>query len=175
MRNRLGTLLVPTYFYLKICSVNSYTFFPYLNMKDCASLRIYFFLLWLTDELIFKTFQLWKTFDVLFVLIFICCRRGNKRFDAHFWRIRPVYFQSNERNVAACEEENGGENVCFPPESALCVDNIFKKLFPSFYPDLACKQLCFSPRKRFKEEKRKYCEERTLIPFWLSVDCTDCD
>ena len=35
----------------------------------------------------------------------------------------------------------------------LFVDNIIQVLFPTFYFDLACKQLCFPPNKYYRQEK----------------------
>ena len=49
-----------------------------------------------------KIFQLWKTFDVMFLLMYIFCRRGNKRVDVHVRRIRPVRFLLKDGDVAAC-------------------------------------------------------------------------
>ena len=62
----------------------------------------------------FDIFQIWKTFDVLILIIFIFCRRGNKRFDVHFRRTKPAYFLSKDGDDAACEEEKGGKKCLFP-------------------------------------------------------------
>ena len=53
------------------------------------------------------------------LLLFLFYRNGNKRFDVHFQRIKPVFFLSKDGDDAACEEESGGKTVYFPPESAL--------------------------------------------------------
>ena len=50
------------------------------------------------------------------LLLFICCQRGNKRFDVHFRRISPIYFLSEDGDDAACEEENERKSVYFLPE-----------------------------------------------------------
>ena len=92
-----------------------------------------------------------------FLLTFIHCRCGNKRFEIHFRRIKPVYFLSKDANDATCEEQNAWKHVYFPPDLApFFVDKIIKVLFATLFLDLACKQLCFPPRKGSIYEKQKY-------------------
>ena len=59
----------------------------------------------------------------------------------------PYFFLSKDGNVALREGRSGQKGVYFPPESASfpLINNMIT--FPYLYLDLACKQLCFPPRK----------------------------
>ena len=46
------------------------------------------------------------------------CRRGNKHFDVHFWRIRSVHFPSKDGKGGTHEGRNAWQSVYFPPEAA---------------------------------------------------------
>ena len=63
-------------------------------------------------------FLLWSTFWSCILYFYLLCRRKKKRFDVHFWRIRPVQFPSKDRKDAAFEERKWWEGVFFPPELA---------------------------------------------------------
>ena len=111
-----------------------------------------------------------------FIRIYFFCRRGKKRSEVYFRRIRRVYFLSNAGDDAACAQEKGGKVfISHQSRYFLFVDEITKVLFLNLYNDLACRQFCFSPRKSYKQEKQKYSRERSLKSFWLSVDSIDCD
>ena len=76
----------------------------------------------------------------------------------------PVFLLSKEGDDGACEEEKGRKmSISCPNWHFLFVDNIIRVRFPSLYLQLARKQLCVSPGKGLKQEKRNYCGERTLI------------
>ena len=80
---------------------------------------------------------------------YLLCRRGNNHFDVHFRRIGPYFFLSKDGKDAVREGRNGQKGVYFPIESAsFFFDKQYdESTFPYLYLDLACKQLCFPPRK----------------------------
>ena len=91
-----------------------------------------------------------------FLLKFIYCRCGNKRFDVLFWRIKLVYFLTKDGDYATCAEENGGKMfISRQSRHFLFVDITIRVLFPILYLDLACKPIMFPARKRvyIKETK----------------------
>ena len=55
-------------------------------------------------------------FDLLF-MFYLLCRRGNKHFDVHCRRIRPLNFPPKDGKDAVYKGRNGGKGVYFPPES----------------------------------------------------------
>ena len=57
-------------------------------------------------------------FDLLFLSLFIVCRRENRRFDVPLRWIKPLYFLSKNGDDVACEEENVGKSVDFSQELA---------------------------------------------------------
>ena len=77
------------------------------------------------------------------------CRRGNKHFDVHLWRIRTAHFLSKEGKGASYEGRDGWKGCLFPARvGTLSFDAIlFDSTFPYLYFDLACKQFCFPPGK----------------------------
>ena len=59
---------------------------------------------------IFEFFPIMEIVWTVVLLIFFYCRRGNKRFDVHFRRIRLVFFLlSEDDDNDACEGKNGGK------------------------------------------------------------------
>ena len=111
---------------------------------------------------------------LIFVYIFIYCRRGNNHFDVNFRRIGPYFFLSKDGKDAVREGRNGRKGVYFPPESASfpLINNMLKSTFPYLYLDLACKQLSLPPRKGLNRRNestiifKKYCDFGVL---WLSL------
>ena len=106
-------------------------------------------------------FQLWnKHFFVceqfvgagINTLIFVSDRLGPSILCRKMEKTRPM------------REMMDGKVVHFPPESPfrLWCFNIVSN-FPFLYLDLACKQLCFPPRERYKQEKLKYKNTRVII------------
>ena len=103
-----------------------------------------FFSLYLTDELFFNIFHLWKTFDVIFVLVFLFRRRRNKHFDVSFRWIKPVYFLLKDRDdVAYAEEIRGKVLISHQSRHFFVVEKRIAVIFLTLYFDLACKQLYF--------------------------------
>ena len=117
--------------------------FLYSN-KKYWTFSVSFFHWWI----ILVVFNYGKCFDLLFLLLFLC-RRGNKRFDVPFRRIRAVRFLLKMENTWPIREEMdrkvfiSSQSRHFP-----IVNKMIEVLFPILYPDLAYKQLCFAPRKR---------------------------
>ena len=79
-----------------------YTF----NMKSWI-----FFILFTLMNL--NIFSLWGNFWSFVSTRNFLGRCGNKHFDLHFWRIRPVHFPSNDGKEAAYESK-GMERCLFP-------------------------------------------------------------
>ena len=97
------------------------------------------------------------------------CRRVNKHFDVHLRRIRYVHFSRIIENTRPMGEEVDGWIVYSPPESAFpdwCTSNVSTFLY--LYLNLACKQICFPPRKMYKYEKGKY--KKQEFELILSID-----
>ena len=124
---------------MKIFSISTYLFhtFPFFFSAFLSISRLYYCIYSLYGN----------NFDLYFMLIFMC-RRGNNHFDVHFRRIGPYSFLSKDGKDAVREGRNGWKGVYFPPESASFLWYIiWLKYFSYLYLDLACKQLCFPPRK----------------------------
>ena len=66
----------------------------------------------------------------------------------------PYIFRRKMEKMRCVKEEMEGK-LCISRQSPhfSFVINMIKVLFPTLYLYLACKQLCFSPRKRYKKEK----------------------
>ena len=63
----------------------------------------------------------------------------------------PYIFCRKLEKARIMREEMDGKVVYLPPESALWLWSCdLKSTFPFLYLDLACKQLCFPPWKRYK-------------------------
>ena len=92
------------------------------------------------------------SFPIYGIFLYNCkqrCRRGNKHFDVHLWRIRIVHFLSKDGEDASYEGRDGWKSCLFPARvGTFTFDAIlFDSTFPYLYFDLACKQLCFPPGK----------------------------
>ena len=89
------------------------------------------------------------------------CRRGNKRFDVHLWRIRTVHFLSKDEKGASYEGTDGWNSCLFPARVGTpTFDAIpFDSAFPYLYLDLACKQLCFPPGKGINRRNKNTSSE----------------
>ena len=81
----------------------------------------------------------------------LLCRRENKHFDVHFQRIGPVRFPSKDGKRRFIREEMHGNVFISRQSRHFSFENyMIKVLFSTLYIDLACKQLCFPPRKGYK-------------------------
>ena len=63
----------------------------------------------------------------------------------------PYIFRRMMEKTRSVKEEMDG--MVFISRQSWHISSVIlmiKVLFPSLYPDLACKQLCFPPRKRYK-------------------------
>ena len=99
----------------------------------------------------FNTFLLWKIFLTICLCYYLLRRRGNNHFAIHFRLIRPVNFPSKDGKDAVCEGRNGVQLFISRQSRHISFVIIMNKvLFPTLYLYLACKQLCFPPRKRYK-------------------------
>ena len=80
-----------------------------------------------------------------------------KQFDVHFQRIKSFHFLSKEGFTVFLWGMNWMERCLFPARDGI-LTLMFngENVYPYLYLDLACKQLCFPPRKRYELEKRKY-------------------
>ena len=95
--------------------------------------------------------QLWKIFGCFCLYYFLLSRRGNKLFEVHFGRIRSLHFPSKDGKYAGSCGQNGWKGVYFLPESTIFLHSCYiLSSSPYLYLDLSFKQLCFSPRKRYK-------------------------
>ena len=125
-----------------------------------------------------KTFQLRKTFDVLFLLMIICCRSGNKCFDVLFRRIRPyIFYQKMQLTRSVSKKQEGKVFIFRQSWHLLFADKESKILFPLLCLDLACKHLCLLLRKKFQigevEVQKNSCRlsfsrKLTIIPSIIS-------
>ena len=83
----------------------------------------------------------------------ICVRKIRCRCDNRtLMSVSDGLRHSTSRSLAGkdgpCEGKKRSKGVFFPPESAFqSFMFVFKCIFPYLYLDLACKHLCFSPRK----------------------------
>ena len=110
-------------------------------LKSCISI---FFLIH------FLKLRKYFPFSIYGIFLYNCkqrCRRGNKHFDVHLWRIRTVHFLSKDGKGASYEGRVGWKGCLFPARvGTLTFDaKLFDSTFPYLYFDLACQQLCFPP------------------------------
>ena len=103
-----------------------------------------------------------------FFSVYIKCRRGNKHFDVHLWRIRSTHFLSKDGKDASYEGKHGGKGCLFP---ARVGPSIFWSIYDEstffyVYVDLACQQLCFPPGKDMKR-RNKSTKEDMCYQFWV--------
>ena len=89
--------------------------------------------------------------------------------------LEPYIFRRKMVKTRSMKEEMDGSVFSRQSCQTSFVIIMINVLFPTLYFDLACKQFCFPPRKRYTLEKWKYKRTRFFISLWLSVDCTDCD
>ena len=96
--------------------------------------------------------------------------RGNKHFDVHLRRIRSVPFLSRDGKGASYEGRDGWKSCLFPAWVGIFDFDVirYKVLFPILYLDLACKQLCFPPRKAWIEEMKV--QKTQLLFLFCSTD-----
>ena len=113
-----------------------------ISIMNEKRVNIFFFML--IGDIYFL--QLWKTINV-------CvhnCWRANKHFDFRFRRIRSVHFLSRDGKDASYEGSNGLKKCWLPAKVGIfCLMFKNESTFPHLYLDLACKQFCFPPRKRY--------------------------
>ena len=72
------------------------------------------------------------------------------------WSEPYIFRRKMEMTRSVKEEMEGNLFVSRQSRHISFVIIMIKKLFPILYLYLACKQLCFPPTKRYKQEKRKY-------------------
>ena len=88
--------------------------------------------------------------DIYLMLKFIVSY-GNKHFDVHFQQIRPVFFRWKIKKTGSIKQEMKGKLFNSRQSRYISLLIIMNKvIFSTFYLDLACKQLCFPPRKMYK-------------------------
>ena len=72
------------------------------------------------------------------------------------WSDAYIFRWKMEKMRSVKEEMEGNLFISHHSRHISFVINMSKVLFITLYLYLACKQLCFPPRKRYKYEKRKY-------------------
>ena len=80
--------------------------------------------------------------------LYSLCRSGNNHFDVHFRLIGRVLFRRKMEKTRSVKEEMDGSVFISRQGRHLSSDKYYdSSTFPYLYLDLACKQLCFPPRK----------------------------
>ena len=87
------------------------------------------------------------------------------------WSDPYIFHQKMEKMQSVKEEMDGGVFVSRQSQHPSFVIFMIEELFSTLYLDLACKKVCFRPRKRFKKTKLNYQKKEifniTSIICWL--------
>ena len=89
-----------------------------------------------------------ESYLIFCLFYYLLCRRENNHFDVNFRRIGPVLFLSKYGKDAVREVRNGRKGVYSRQSRHLFLQKYYNKsTFTYLYIDMACKQICFPPRK----------------------------
>ena len=97
---------------------NRCSMLPDVNMNFIHHFYLFYFMYFIYFRCIFINFVLRKICLIFSFCHYLFCRRGNKHFDLHFWRIGLVPFPSKDGKDAVHERRSGRRGVYFPPNSA---------------------------------------------------------
>ena len=105
--------------------------------------------------------------------LYAICRHETKHCDVQLRRIRSVHFLSKDGKGASCEGRDGWKRDIFPAWVGIFDFDVIlnKALFPIFYLDLACKQLCFAPGQGINR-RNESTKKELFFSFVCSTDDT---
>ena len=98
-----------------------------------------------------------KSFLLLVYVVIYCVGAGiSTLISISDWWDRYIFRRKMKKTRSVKEEMEGKLFISRQSRHSSIVIIMIKVLFPTLYVYLACKHLCFPPRKRYKYEKRKY-------------------
>ena len=122
---------------------------PHVNMKFSNSYMNFIlcisFILWC----IFINFLWWKT-SLTFCLYYYCIGAGITTLTSISDGLDPYFFSWKMEKTRSMKEKTNREVYIYRQSRHFSFISDMNKTFLYLYLDLACKQLCFPPRKKYK-------------------------
>ena len=155
--------------------MSPHMFFPYLK-QEIFMMICYYFICHLEN---FVTpcciFQLWNTFNVLFLILYVMsAREWALWFPLLTDQARTFLGRKTEWRWPLRKELDGKVFACRQSRHFSFVENMVEVNFFTLSLDLLCIFLCFPPCKGIKK-RNEITRGEPLISFILIVDCTVCD